>query len=67
MHAIHRHREQGLIGPAGAADFVLGPDRPGLVDVTEDDAAEDRAVGIGVPGHHHDFHGEVPLTTAAMA
>ena len=35
-----------------------GTDRTGLVDVTEDDAAEDGSMRVGVPRHHHDLDGK---------
>ena len=47
----HRHRDEEL----GAVP--LGLDGAGLVDVGEDDAAEDRAVRVGVLRHHDDADG----------
>ena len=47
-HLVHGHGDHPLSAP------YLGPLGARKVDVGEDHTAEDRAVGVGVPRHHHD-------------
>src|SRR5262245_51956735 len=44
---------------AAKDDFAPGRSSPRHVDVTQNDAAEDGAVRIGVPRHHHDLDGGI--------
>ena len=59
LDTSHRDRDDGLIGPTGLADLVGRAHRASLVDITENHAAEDRPVGVGVPRHHHHFDGQI--------
>ena len=60
LHAVHRHRNDGLVGPARVPDLMACAHRPGLVDVAQHDAAENRPVGVRIAGHHHDLDRKIP-------
>ena len=51
----HGHRHQ----PAGEGDVMMGFDRARLVDIGEDDPAEDGAQGVRVLGHQDHADGRL--------
>src|SRR5205807_1523750 len=59
LHAVDRRRHQEGLLAAGQHHFTAGTNRPGLVDVAEDDAAEDAAERIRVARHHHDLDRQI--------
>ena len=61
FNALHGNGDEILCRKLVAGNFVAGSDRSCLIDIAEDHAAEDRAVGIRIPRHHHDFQREITV------
>ena len=67
LDALHPHRDQRLVRPIPAADFVMSADGAGQVDVAEDHPAENGPVRIGVARQHHGLEGQVPIALLPLS
>src|SRR5262245_11037889 len=59
LNLVQSYRGEVRWLAARSENLAVGADGPGLVDVTQNHSTEDRAVRIGVPGHHHELNGKV--------
>src|SRR5262249_34866472 len=64
LDAVDGDGDQERLRAAGPDDLTPRPDGTRLVDVAQDHAAEDGAVRVRIPRHHHDLDGRVQLTHA---
>src|SRR5258708_26740050 len=64
--AVHGHGHQNRRRTTGFRDLPVSPDGTRLVEVAEDDAAEDCSMGIGIARHHHNLDGKIRLGHGAF-